>query len=48
MKKLLSLITAFLILNCSVIYAAPPQMNIEDTVVKLPLAEGVGFDDAVA
>lgn len=27
--------------------AAPPVVNIEDTVVKTPLAEGVGFDDAV-
>ena len=27
--------------------AAMPVINIEDTVVKMPLAEDVGFDDAV-
>lgn len=28
-------------------YAAQPQLNISDTVVKMPIAEGVSMDDAV-
>ena len=42
---------AMLVLALSVLMmtaqAAAPVMNIEDTVVKTPLAEGIGFEDAV-
>jgi uncharacterized protein (DUF302 family) len=33
--------------SASALLAATPVVNIEDTVVKTPLAEGVSFDDAV-
>lgn len=48
MKKYMSLITVLLLLTCGVTYAEPVQTNIEDTVVKLQLADGVSFDDAVS
>ena len=48
MKKFhLPLIVCLLVLSCTSL-AAAPMMNIEDTVVKMPLADGVSFDDAVA
>ena len=48
MEKLLRLLLAVgsLLVACS-LQAAVPVINIEDTVVKMPLAEGVGFEDAV-
>ncbi|MFO7602682.1 MAG: DUF302 domain-containing protein [Gammaproteobacteria bacterium] len=36
------------LLFSATLQAAPPKMDIEDTVVKMPLAEGVGLDDAVS
>ena len=48
MNKLLPLITIGLFFMGNVIHAAPPAINIEDTVVKMPLADDVGFDDAVS
>lgn len=47
MKKMISILYVLLLSAQFVAYAAP-QMNIEDTVVKMPLAADVGFDDAVA
>lgn len=47
MKMLLLMITLF-VTSSPVVQAATPNMNIEDTVVKMPLAEGVGFADAVS
>ncbi|MDT8382837.1 MAG: DUF302 domain-containing protein [Gammaproteobacteria bacterium] len=48
MKRLLAmvLLTGFLAVAGGA-QAATPQVNIEDTVVKMPLADGVGFADAV-
>jgi uncharacterized protein (DUF302 family) len=48
MKKFhLPLFVCLLVFSCTSL-AAVPMMNIEDTVVKMPLADGVSFDDAVA
>ncbi len=47
MKKYHLLLTGLLILLSYPIFAATPKVNIEDTVMKMPLAEGVSFDDAV-
>jgi len=48
MKKFhLPLFVCLLVLSCSSL-AAAPRINIEDTVVKMPLADGVSLDDAVA
>jgi uncharacterized protein (DUF302 family) len=48
MKKFhLPLFVCLLVFSCTSL-AAAPMMNIEDTVVKMPLADGVSFDDAVA
>jgi uncharacterized protein (DUF302 family) len=48
MKNLLRvlLVAEFLLMSGGLL-AATPVVNIEDTVVKMPLAEGVGFEDAV-
>ncbi len=48
MKNLLSVVTVWLFIFSGVISAATPSMNIEDTVVKMAIAEDVSFDDAVA
>jgi uncharacterized protein (DUF302 family) len=48
MKKIFLIITVFLFFNLSAVMAAPVNINIEDTVVKMPLADGVSFDDAVS
>lgn len=47
MKKYHLLLTACLFILSFALFAATPKINIEDTVVKTPLAEGVSFDDAV-
>lgn len=39
------IVCLFILIGTS--YAAVPKMNIEDTVVKMPLADGVSYDDAV-
>lgn len=48
MKNLLRLllVTVSLLVVCG-LQAAVPMVDIEDTVVKMPLADGVGFEDAV-
>ena len=48
MKNLLRmfLLAGSLFVVCG-LQAAMPVINIEDTVVKMPLAEGLGFEDAV-
>ena len=46
-SKISTLVFSALLLASAQAHAVPPQMNIEDTVVKMPLAEGVGFNDAV-
>ena len=48
MKNLLRLllVTGSLLVVCG-LQAAVPMVDIEDTVVKMPLADGVGFEDAV-
>lgn len=48
MKNLLRMLlaTGSLLVVCG-LQAAVPMINIEDTVVKMPLADGVGFEDAV-
>lgn len=48
MKNLLSVIIVFLFIFSNTINAATPSMKIEDTVVKMAIAEDVSFDDAVA
>jgi uncharacterized protein (DUF302 family) len=48
MKPLLYLISFYFLLASNLVQAAPPAINIEDTVVKMPLADGISFDDAVA
>ncbi len=48
MKKYHLLLTGLLILLSYPVLAATPKINIEDTVMKMPLAEGVSFDDAVS
>ncbi|MGD8483507.1 MAG: DUF302 domain-containing protein [Thioalkalispiraceae bacterium] len=45
MKKTLPVILLYLFVMAA--NAASPAINIEDTVVKMPLAEGVAMDDAV-
>jgi len=47
MKRLIA-VTALILALPMVVQAVPPKMNIEDTVVKMPLADGVGLEDAVA
>ena len=49
MKTLLckAMLAMLLCVLVATVQAAPPVMNIEDTVVKTPLAEGIGFEDAV-
>ena len=47
MNKFLSLMLFLLFATSSGLNAAPVKLNIEDTVVKIPLDEGVSFDDAV-
>ena len=47
MNKFLSLMLFLLFVTSSGLNAAPVKLNIEDTVVKIPLEEGVSFDDAV-
>jgi len=42
----LLLVTGSLLVVCG-LQAAVPMVDIEDTVVKMPLADGVGFEDAV-
>lgn len=48
MKKILSAIATLLLISATTINAAPVNINIEDTVVKMPLADDVSFEDAVA
>ena len=48
MKKYHLLLTACLFVLSLTVLAATPKINIEDTVMKMPLAEGVSFDDAVS
>jgi len=48
MKKYPLLLTACLFVLSLTVLAATPKINIEDTVMKMPLAEGVSFDDAVS
>lgn len=48
MKKLISVIFLILIINPAIVNAAPVNINIEDTVVKMPLADEVSFEDAIA
>lgn len=49
MKKLiLGIVSAWLILAGTVPAADSPNVKLEQTVVKLPLEEGVGMDDAVS
>jgi len=48
MNKLLSLTMVLLFIITGVANAAPPKMNIEDTVVKMAIADDVSFDDAIA
>lgn len=43
----LILLGVFLLSSFSIVNAAEMKMNIEDTVVKMPIAEGISFDDAV-
>lgn len=47
MKKPPLLLIIYLLISSITAFAATPQINIEDTVVKMPLADGVSFDDAV-
>lgn len=46
--KITTLITVLLLSLASAAQAAVPNVNIEDTVVKMPLAEGVSLEDAVS
>lgn len=48
MIKIQTLIVVLILFLAIGVQAAPPTMNIEDTVVKMPLAEGIGFEDAVS
>jgi len=48
MKNLLSVVAVCIFIFSSAINAATPSMKIEDTVVKMAIAEDVSFDDAVA
>jgi len=45
--KYLFLLGALFFSNFSAVNAADIKMNIEDTVVRMPLEEGISFDDAV-
>ena len=47
MKIFTAFIMVLLFLLNGAVSAAPVKLNIEDTVVKMPLADGVSFDDAV-
>ena len=47
MKKLFVVVSFCLFVFSSSINAATPSMKIEDTVVKMAIAEGVSFDDAI-
>lgn len=47
MKKLFFIIPFLLLILSNSINAATPSMKIEDTVVKMAIAEGVSFDDAI-
>ena len=46
--KFQTLIAVVIFFFLAGVQAATPNMNIEDTVVKMPLADGVGFEDAVS
>jgi uncharacterized protein (DUF302 family) len=48
MNKLLSLTMFLFFVISSATSAATPKMNIEDTVVKMAIADDVSFDDAIA
>ena len=48
MKKSGLLIIFYLFAMMGLLNASTPSINIEDTVVKMPLADDVGFDDAVS
>ena len=48
MKKYHLVLTACLFIMSFSIFATTPKINIEDTVMKMPLADGVSFDDAVS
>jgi uncharacterized protein (DUF302 family) len=49
MNKLVSAILFFsLLMGNTQLYAAAPNIKIEDTVVKMALSEGISFDDAVS
>ena len=48
MKKSGLLIIFYWFAMMGLLNAATPSINIEDTVVKMPLADDVGFDDAVS
>lgn len=45
--RYLFLLGTLLFINFSAVNAAEIKMNIEDTVVRMPLEEGISFDDAV-
>lgn len=47
MKRYRLLLAVCLFALSYTVFAAAPRVNIEDTVVKMPLADGVSFDDAV-
>ena len=47
MNKIFSLLAVLLFILSGVVSAEPIKLNIEDTVVKMQLEEGVSFDDAV-
>jgi hypothetical protein len=47
MRKFHLLLTVCLLMLSCTSFAAAPRINIEDTVVKMALADGVSFDDAV-
>jgi uncharacterized protein (DUF302 family) len=47
MKKYYLLLIVCLLVLSYTTFAASPRINIEDTVIKIPLADGVSFDDAV-
>lgn len=46
--KFLLLVIALSSLVLTAVQAATPSISIEETVVKMPLGEGVGFEDAVS
>lgn len=48
MKLSESFLVLYLVTGSHSLFAASPVINIEDTVVKMALADDVGFDDAVS